>query len=203
MLFLDVQKAKCTFFSVECLMSLSNYKSLSSFLEPFILPGVLFLADFYLLEKECNLVKWRSENLVPTCLKTFLSGNFFLMTALVGCCCLGGPPVSLMTLSLSLLVAQGKAQQVLQKQVNKLNEGIFELLFPPVNLNGAFLLTVLTKYMYACAWNVFTLTSHRLHLVGTLVFEWDFCIPKLHLVARKLASSMWAQLFWVPSVLGL
>lgn len=62
-----------------------------SFLEPFILPRDLFLAGFYLLEKnEYSLVRGRSENLAPTCSKTFLSGNF-LMTALVGCGCLGGP----------------------------------------------------------------------------------------------------------------
>lgn len=71
-LFLDIQTAKCKLFSVEYLMSLSNYKSLSFFPKTFILPKDLFLADFYLLEKnEYNLVKGRSENLVSTCLKTF------------------------------------------------------------------------------------------------------------------------------------
>lgn len=46
----------------------------------------------------------------------------------------------------------------------------FKLPPAPRNLNGAFLLTVLTKYMYAQAWSVFILTSHRLQLVETLVF---------------------------------
>lgn len=60
--------------SVWCLYRITNL--CHSFLEPFILPKDLFLTDFYLLKKnEYALVKRKSENLVPTCLKT-LSGNF-------------------------------------------------------------------------------------------------------------------------------
>lgn len=93
MLFLDVQKAKCKLFSVECLMCLSNYKSLSLSPGTFhFAPKDLFLLDFYLLEKsDYDLVKGRSENLASTCLETLLVATFLLMTALVGCGCLGGP----------------------------------------------------------------------------------------------------------------
>lgn len=76
--------------TVWCLYHITNL--CHSFLEPFILPKDLFVADFYLLEKnEYALGKGKSENMVQTCLKTFLSGTFSSYDCLVGCGCPGRP----------------------------------------------------------------------------------------------------------------
>ena len=137
--------ASCFQLSVWCLYQIINL--CHSFLEPFILPRDLFLADFYLLEKnEYNLVRVTSENW-PQLAWRLLSGNFPSYD------CFGGlrlPGRASVYPEYAFAEPTGgivKSQELWQKQVKKLIEKIFEHFFPfptptLANLDGAFLLTV-------------------------------------------------------------
>lgn len=176
-----------------------------SFLEPFILPKDLFLADLYLLEKnEYSLVKGRSENLVPTCLRTFWSGYFPSYD------CFGGlwlpRRASVYPKWCFLWVCWWHSEKPSSYGRNQLTSwmGEFLSILPPQEISVELFSWLYEPSIQVYIYNLELFSSYPLTVCNLLELwsvGWDFGSPMLHLVARKLVSSVWAWSFWVTFLL--